>query len=49
MDNQSRMALLNEKRSQVNLGGEEKKKIKKQHEAGKKNCQGKDKCFIRRK
>ena len=34
MDNQSRMALLNEKRSQVNLGGGEEK-IKKQHEAGK--------------
>jgi acetyl-CoA carboxylase carboxyltransferase component len=37
MDNQSRMALLNEKRSQLNLGGGEEK-IKKQHEAGKKTA-----------
>lgn len=37
MDNQSRMALLNEKRSQIELGGGAEK-IKKQHEAGKKTA-----------
>ncbi len=35
MNNEGRMALLNEKRSQINLGGGAEK-IKKQHEAGKK-------------
>ena len=37
MNNEGRMALLNEKRSQISLGGGAEK-IKKQHDAGKKTA-----------